>query len=159
MSSHATYTRAKHPSICLGAQRGPSSRTKAPNRICRVRSKGSRGRDAVDAQFFTQVMFCTLSLKKSSNVNMRSSDVCNGHNPSSSLEKLSFCWNGFCARDCFRPSETKWRQLPCPFSEALETGPPLSLLCNRRAFHFVNRTSVLLPISSRFNLAIGWALT
>jgi len=41
---------------------------------------------------------------------------------SSIPEKVSFCWIGFCARDCFKHSEAKWRQLPRLFSEALETG-------------------------------------
>ena len=41
----------------------------------------------------------------------------------SSLKKNTFCWNGFCARDCFKHSEAKWRVLPSLLSEALETGP------------------------------------
>ncbi len=39
--------------------------------------------------------------------------------PSSILERLSFCWNGFCARDIFKLS--KEPELPCHVSETLLT--------------------------------------
>ena len=38
------------------------------------------------------------------------------------LEKASFWWIGFCARDCFKHSEANWRLLPRLFSEALDAG-------------------------------------
>ena len=47
---------------------------------------------------------------------------------SSIPEKSTFCWIGFCARDCFKHSEAKWRLLPRLFSEALETGTAPCLL-------------------------------
>jgi hypothetical protein len=45
----------------LGSPTGTFITNEGADRICRVRSKGSRGGDAVDAQFFTQVVFCTLT--------------------------------------------------------------------------------------------------
>jgi hypothetical protein len=37
------------------------------------------------------------------------------------LEKSTFCWIGFCARDDFKHSEAKWRQLPWFLPETLLT--------------------------------------
>ena len=41
--------------------------------------------------------------------------------PGSNLQQLSFCWSGICARDLFKLSEAKWRELPWPLSETLLT--------------------------------------
>ena len=46
-------------------------------------------------------------------------------------QQMSFCWNGFSPRDCFKHSEAKWRQLPRLFSEALETGTAPGLQCTK----------------------------
>ena len=51
--------------------------------------------------------------------------------PSSIPEKTSFWWIGFCARDCFKHLEAKWRLLPRLFSEALETGTAPGLQCTK----------------------------
>ena len=78
--------------------------------------------------------------------------------PSSSpliAEQLSFCWNGFCARDCFKHSEAKWRQLPWLRSETLFPGCRLAQQKLRYSVQKWNArpdpsTSVLLPISRPF---------
>ncbi len=51
--------------------------------------------------------------------------------PSSTLEKVPFCWIGFCARDDFKHSEAKWRQLPWSLSETLLTTCRLTLQCTK----------------------------
>jgi hypothetical protein len=51
---------------------------------------------------------------------------------SSSLEKISFWWIGFCARDCFKHSEANRRLLPRLFSEALEAGNAPELQCTKQ---------------------------
>ena len=85
---------------------------------------------------------------------------------SSTLEKITFWWIGYCARDCFKHSEANWRLLPTGrlFSEALrlEAGkaPDLHVQIPKwNASTNWHSTSVLLPISSRFSRTIGWALT
>jgi hypothetical protein len=40
-----------------------------------------------------------------------------------------FSWNGFCARDIFKLSEAKWRELPRPLSETLLTTCRSALQC------------------------------
>jgi hypothetical protein len=69
---------------------------------------------------FSRVLgVCTLSLKKD-NLYLRqqfrgrvpTSDSLDPSSSSGRPEEMSFCWNGFCARDYFKHSEVKWRQLP-----------------------------------------------
>ncbi len=51
--------------------------------------------------------------------------------PSSNLEKASFCWIGFCARDYSKHSEAKWHQLPWLLPETLLTTCRLALQCTK----------------------------
>jgi hypothetical protein len=71
------------------------------------------------------------------------------------LEKITFCWNGFCKGDCFKHSEAKWHVLPSLLSKALETGPTVY----KSDAHRELSSKVLLPMSSRFSRAISWSLT
>ncbi len=50
----------------------------------------------------------------------------------SKVEKSTFCWIGFCARDDeFKHSEAKWCQLPWLLSETLLTTCRLTLQCTK----------------------------
>ena len=59
------------------------------------------------------------------------SDALNPSSISCESEEMPFCWNGFCARDCFKHSEAKWPLLLRLFSEALETGTAPGLQCTK----------------------------
>ena len=89
---------------------------------------------------FSRVLgVCTLCLKKKaqiicasdSAVECTTSDSIGPSSSPSVAEQLSFCWNGFCARDCFKHSEAKWRQLPWLLSETLFPGCRLALQCTK----------------------------
>ena len=133
----ATYIQVKHPSICLGAGRGSSSQTKAlivlAMRAQRVLALCRAGCGHHILGFSRKL--CCVTQKKEQIICLGSSAAkcvsSDGINPSSNLEQLSFCWKGLCARDCFRHSEIKWRLLPWPFSEALETRPQRGLVDER----------------------------
>ena len=81
-------------------------------------------------------------------------------------QAVCFCPSGLCARILFKSSETKpaltsrrgglLQRDNSYFQFAACTGTTVYKSPNG---HLVDRTSVLLPIFSRFNLAIGWALT
>ena len=83
------------------------------------------GRSAQNSQ--TCWVFALYLLKKKAQIICASDSAAectasDSLDPSSSppiAEQLSFCWNGFCARDCFKHSEAKWRQLPWLLSETL----------------------------------------
>ena len=98
---------------------------------------------------------CTLSLNKKVQIICASDSAAecttsDSIGPSSSpsfAEQLSFCWNGFCARDCFKHSEAKWRQLPWLLSETLFPGCRLALQCTK-----VERSSRALDERSFANL-------
>ncbi len=66
-----------------------------------------------------------------------------GFTPSSNSKRFSFCWIGFWARDYFKHSEVKWRQLPwLVLWESMTTCRPYSVQeWNAR---IVNYSSVLL---------------
>ena len=50
---------------------------------------------------------------------------------SSIPEKFTFCWIGYLARDIFKHSEVKWRQLPWLRSETLLPTCMLVLQCTK----------------------------
>ena len=117
----ATYIQVKHPSICLGAGRGSSSQTKAlivlavrAQRVLALCRAAGCGHHILG--FSHKLCFALQLLKKKGHIICLGSSaakcvISDGINPSSSLEQLSFCWNGFCARDYFKHSEIKWRLL------------------------------------------------
>ena len=89
---------------------------------------------------FTRVGFLHFMLKKkkvqiiclsNSAAECTALDSLDPSSSPSSAEQLSFCWNGFCARDCFKHSEAKWRQLPWLRSETLFPGCRLALQCTK----------------------------
>ena len=72
---------------------------------------------------FDTKFVCCLSKKKEQFISNRGSAVeCTFSetlHPSSIPEPFCFCWNGFCARDCFKHSEAKWCVLPSPRQSVL----------------------------------------
>ena len=98
------------------------------------------GRSAQNSQGFHACwVFALYFLKKKAQIICASDSAAectasDSLDPSSSpsiAEQLSFCWNGFCARDCFKHSEAKWRQLPWLRSETLFPGCRLALQCTK----------------------------
>ena len=115
-----------------------------------------RSRSAQNSQVFHACwVFALYLLKKKEQIICASDSAAectasDSLDPSSSplnAEQLSFCWNGFCARDCFKHSEAKWRQLPWLRSETLFPGCRLALQCTK-----VERSSRYLGERSLANL-------
>ncbi len=116
-----------------------------------------------EQQHFTQIIFVVQLTKKralfTSNRGSTVECVFSEAVLSSSIpKKISFFWIGFCARDCFKHSESKWRLLPRLFSEALETGTAPGQEERSNCYQDERSFANLQP-GSRFSLTIGWALT
>ncbi len=104
------------PSAGKPSQRGGGDlHTNTSNQLCRGFPSGSTQRHS---QFSTQICLEFMFEKKIHSTSDRGSVVectfSEALNPSSIPESLCFCWNGLCARDCFKHSEARLRVLPSP---------------------------------------------